>query len=524
MKLTYHPTYTKNIPVWRVLGDLFDGNESWLGRTPQGIVKGNERSPIYLPREAAESTDDWLIRLSSSPFDDRFAQSIRKFTALILANGIEALDIPAAIAQHLTNPDNAGASLLQFVGELATAALRDGHTFVLVDYPPFDESIRSQADAIASNRRPYWVHYPVQSVIDWTTTLDGGQRRLSSVKLLETSDNPDDRLRVRVLSRGGTWQLWQQTEPDGDEYEAIAAGQTTQLEIPLVCLYGGLRTGFFSSRPPLKALADLNLSHYRVKSDHLRKIHLCCLPVPELRDSMRPAGEALTIGPSTFVHIRDPNGGFNWREPAATSIEQSRSEVKDLEQAMDVLSAAYLADPGDRQAALTTAVQTVELEGNLSTFAERFSQGLNQALAFHGEYLGLSGGKLQLSGNIIKDKGRDSQMLLAYSAMGDRRQISQQSLLKLLTDLEFLPPDFNAAAEPPLLNRDGNLLSGILQLPQLDMVTKEESLQLLKAHGYLPPDFDIGASIKQTGTEIRVVQVGYLKAQPTPGDEFIPPT
>jgi hypothetical protein len=522
MQPTYHPAYTKQLPTWRVLDDLFEGNEAWLGRDQQGIPRGNDRAVIYLPREAAESPTDWLNRLSSSPFDDRYAQSIRKFVALILSNGIEQDGVDSAIAPHLENIDNAGASLLQFVGELATAALRHGHTFVLIDAPPMDETIRSQADAIASNRRPYWVHYPATAVLDWDFTMVKGKRVLESVALRETGDRPDQPDRIRVLTRGGYWQVFQYDEQE-DAYMAIANGQSSLAEIPLACIYGGLRTGLFQSRSPLKALADLNLTHYRVKSDHLRKIHLCCLPVPELRDSMRPAGEALTIGPSSFIHIRDPQGAFTWREPAATSIEQSRVEIADLERAMDVLSAAYLQDPGDRQAALTTAIQTVELEGNLSTFAERFSLGLTQALAFHAAYLGVAGGQLKLSGNVIRDKGRDSQMLLAYSAMGDRRQLSQRSLLQLLVDQEFLPDNFDVASEPAALNRDGNLLAGLLQLPQLDMVTKRQTLELLRDHGYLPPDFDVDAAIAETGEDIRIAQVGYLKSQPTPGNEYVAP-
>lgn len=519
--------YRQQIAVWRSLDDVFNGAESWLGRDANGCIHITKKTLTYLPREAAEEDRDYLNRLGRSPFEDRFAQSLRKFVALVLANGVEKVDVPPVMLPQFEDVDLEGGHLHQVISEVAIASLRHGHTFVLVDYPPQDETVKSQADLLRSNRRPYWVHYPATEVIHWRR--DG--RNLVQVTLRERAIVPVGRFgekevtRYRVLGVGW-WEVWEPIENTSPrEFRLVGSGQTSLNFIPLVCLYGGLRQGHFRSRPPLKALADLNLTHYQVKSDHLRKIHLCCLPVPELKDSMRPEGEELKIGPNSLVHIRDRQGSFNWKEPLATSIEQSRKEVNDLQEAMDVLSAAYLNQPGDRQTATTSAIQTVELESNLEMFVSQFGQGLREVLRCHAAYLGISdGGNLKLSGDILRDKGRDSQMLLAYSVMGDRRQISQRSLLQLLKEQEFLPDDFDVEAETGILNRDGSLLRELLQLTQLDMLSKRQSLQLLAAHDYLPNDFDIEAAIQATGEQMRISAAGYLKTQPTPEDEFIPPS
>lgn len=519
--------YRSHLPIWRYLDDIFSGSESWLNRDELGRITITEKAQQYLPKEAAERPSDYRDRLARSPFDDRFSQSIRKFVNLLLGNGIEQIDVPSVIQSHFENIDSQGSSLRRMVQELAIDALKHGHTFLLVDYPPQDFTIRSIADFQRSGRQPYWVSYAATEVIHWIES----RGRLQLVTLRECSTvaesefSEESIVRYRVL-RPGSWELWQEMRDEQGkiQYAWVDGGSTSLSFIPLVCLYGGLREGFFKSRPPLKALADLNLTHYQVKSDHLRKLHLCCLPVPELRDSMRPEGESLTIGPNSFVHIRDPQGAFTWREPLATSIEQSRKEVTDLEQAMDVLSAAYLNQPGDRQTATTSAIQTVELESNLQSFADQFCEGLNQALYYHAIYEGLdSGGQIKLSGDIIRDKGRDSQMLLAYSAMEDRGQISQRSLLQILKDQEFLPDDFQFEAEPENLNGDGVLLREMLNLPLLDLISKRQMLQLLKDHNYLPSSFDVEATIAEMGTEIRIAAAGYLRTQPTPNNEFIGP-
>jgi hypothetical protein len=470
--------YRANNQEWRFLRMMFAGANSWLNLDETGVIHPTALTERFLPREPAEQPDDYLNRLYRSPFDDRFAQSIRKFVNLILNNGVKAM-VPAEIEPHLENIDNQGSTARSFLKQAMIAALRDGHTFVLVDYPPPDFAIRSEADRLRAGRRAAWVHYHADQLIFHRTIVQNGQTHLAYAVLRELATIAGDSterqaVRYRVLKGGYTqmiadqvvsfgprWELWEdQTDPK-DKSKIITVmideGVFTTREIPLSCWYGGLRTGFFRSRPPLQALADLNLTHYQVKSDHLRKIHLCCLPVPELRDSMRPPGQPLAIGPNTFVHIMDPQGGFNWKEPLATSIEQTRREVQDLEGAMDILSAAYLSNPGDRQAAATTMMQAAEIEAHLTDFATAIGEGAEEALAFHAEYMGLSdGGTIELSGDIIKEKGIDSQMMLALTNLANQLlamlqagpvgQKTARLLLDLLQLNYFIPPDWDLDA------------------------------------------------------------------------------
>jgi Domain of unknown function (DUF4055) len=466
--------YRANNQEWRFLRMMFAGANSWLNLDEMGVINPTALTERFLPREPAEQPEDYLNRLYRSPFDDRFAQSIRKFVNLILNNGVKAA-VPAEIEPHLDNIDNQGSTLRSFLKQAMIAALRDGHTFVLVDYPPPDFAIRSEADRLRAGRRPAWVHYHADQLIFHRSIVQNGQTHLAYAVLRELATIAGDStereaVRYRVLKAGYTetiadqvvafgsrWELWEEQPDPQDKSKVILVmideGVFSTGKIPLTCWYGGLRTGFFRSRPPLQALADLNLTHYQVKSDHLRKIHLCCLPVPELRDSMRPPGQALAIGPNTFVHIMDPQGGFNWKEPLATSIEQTRREVQDLEGAMDILSAAYLSNPGDRQAAATTMMQAAEIEAHLTDFATAIGEGAKDALALHAEYMGLSdGGTIELSGDIIKEKGIDSQMMLALTNLANQLLVMVQAgpggekiallLLRLLQLNYFIPPDW----------------------------------------------------------------------------------
>ncbi|MBW4523458.1 MAG: DUF4055 domain-containing protein [Scytolyngbya sp. HA4215-MV1] len=527
--------YRNQLSAWRLVDDVCSA--SWLRRDDTGRIPITEKAKTYLPREAAEDDQDYSTRLQRSPFDDRFARSLRQFVNLLLANGITLETIPPVIEDQLPNIDLHGSTLRRMTQEIALAVLRRGHTFVLVDFPAGGQPM-NEAQYAASGRRPYWVHLPATQVIDW---IHDGQNLLQ-LTLMETATIRDGEFSEKQetfykVFKPGRFDSFTVVKNDRGEEIAIHHPDRSGVMgwvlpsglvepfpfIPIVCIYGGTKIDVFQSRPPLKALADLNLTHYQVRSDHLRKLHLCCMPVPELRDSMRPDGEPLKLGPTSFVHIRDPQGSFNWKEPLATSIEQSRREVLDLEATMDLLGASYLLSPSDRQAAATTMAQVVELESDLQGFADTVSEGITECLALHGRYYRLHfGGSATLSGNVIKDQGKDANLLIAYSNLGERGQIDAASLLSLLKDQQFLPEDFDIA-RATLLNRDPRMLQRLFELVQGDAITKREFLTLIKQFGYLPAEFDIDASISATGETIRIAAVGTLRAQPTPDDRFLPP-
>lgn len=447
--------YQALAPQWRYLSDIYYG--AWMSRDESGEIPITDASEIYLRREPDQSDETYGNRLNTSPYDDRFGQAVRKFVNLIFRNGLTLREIPMLIEPHLRTIGSDHSSLYEFARRVAISALRDGHTFIYITYPPSNNAIRSLADQQNAGRRPYWVHYQALDLVRWKVDYSSIYPVLTlavlrEIAAVDTVDGEELRQRFRIL-RPGSWQLVEEvfhTDRMGQRqvsYETIGSGSTSLSVIPLVPVYGGLREGYLASRPPLLAMADLNLAHYRVRSDHLRKLHLCCIPVPELRDAMADDAN-LTISPESVVLIRDPNGSFQWREPLATSIEQSRLEVATIEANMDLLSASYLNNPSDRQSATATLLQGIDLESNLYATASQLSQGLTDALGIHAQYMRLSsGGFVGFDVNVIPTTGTDSQLLLAVSKLAMSDIISKRTLIEVLKRLEFLPPDLDTDAE-----------------------------------------------------------------------------
>jgi hypothetical protein len=114
--------------------------------------------------------------------------------------------------------------------------------------------------------------------------------------------------------------------------------------------------------------------------------------------------EEVVLSPDIVMRV-PPGGAFLWSEPDSSSLERSRTEKMDLEDAMNFLSAQFLIDPGDRQVTAVTQVQAVKVESSLYQFASSLTAGVNDILRHHGAYLGIAEpGQVRFSADFLGDR------------------------------------------------------------------------------------------------------------------------
>lgn len=456
--------YRQQLPVWRLLEDVYTGDRAWLEYRADGTIEPRANAKRYLPQLPGEEADEYKLRLLQSHFDDRFAQSCRDFVGLVFNKGVRLEGVPSQISKHWANLDGAGLTGDRLCGHIGMAALRLGHTFALVDHPEADDSIVSLADSLGAGRAPYWQHFKPFDVINWRYRRVGGRNVLSMAVLKYTQLLPDGpygeaeqtfylrltpgRFDTFIIAKSpNNGQLTEYAVPDrcGPIGRRLRGVVQPFDHIPLVCLYGGDRTGFYSSNPTLLSLAKLNLVHYQVSSDHRQKMHYCSFPTPVRTGGQ---GEALTLGPRRIVDV-PLGGGFGWSEPNSQSLAMSRIEVKDIESAMDFLGADYLVKPSDRQAASTTMVQAKKIESELYLFASDFATGITECLRRHAQWLGVDdGGTATLETKFFDNLASDPQLLLAYTRLRELGEISTQELRRLATAANFFPDSVTLEDSP----------------------------------------------------------------------------
>lgn len=462
-------SYRRQAPTWAYLDDLYFGSSAWIDRAADGTVKPNSKAQSYLPKFRKEHGDDYVARLVRTPYADRFAQAIRDFVGLIFHNEVRLSDdFPPIVFGHFANLDQEGNSSTVLWSQMALAAMRRGHTFALIDCPASSNSQVSLADV--RNLRPYWVHIHAHQVLSWRTQVFNGKRQLVQAIIRQVRSIPDGAFGEQeevsyLLLRPGRYDTYTIVVDSSDKSKKRAIHHTDRSGIhgiirngkiepftfiPLVCFYGGLQTGYFESQPPLKTLADMNATHYQLYSDHLSKIHYCCFPVA-VRTGVMAEEDDLVLGPGATIDA-PPGGGFLWVEPSASSIAESRKEIEALEIAMDFLGTQYLVKPGDRQAAMVSLIQAAKVESSLELFARAFTQGINQALAIHCAYLGLTApGTVQLDTKFFQQSNSDSNLLQSYVSLYDRLLAlppgARRSLLQLAQRRGYIPSDMDIDSE-----------------------------------------------------------------------------
>ena len=448
--------YRRQLPHWRLVEDVYQGDSAWIDIQPDGTAKATARARRYLPQMPGESDGDYQSRLVQSHFSDRFGQAVRDFVGMIFNNGVRLVAVPDPIREHWHSLDGDRMTGDRLCALLGMRSLRLGHTFCLIDFPPADDSVVSLADTLSAGRQPFWSPISPMQVINWRYHMVGNRKVLAWAVLRSQVIEADgtygeseqtyycllrpgrfDTYQV-VKGRDGKPQQVHRPEKSGVMGRRVRGRLVPFKAIPLVCLYGGDRTGFFESNPTLLSMAKLNISHYQVKSDHRQKMHYCCFPSP-----VRVGGDGsdLTLGPRSVVDV--PIGGaFAWAEPNANSLYASRQEVQDIEQELNFLGADFLVKPSDRQAAMTSIIQATTIESELYLFASDFALGITECLSWHAQYLGLpSGGRAELDTQFFRDLSADPQLLQVLVQMREREDITREELRAVAQRKHLLPGD-----------------------------------------------------------------------------------
>jgi len=436
----YHEDY--DFKLWNYLEDLYIGSSRWLEITDSGFYP-TPRTGFYLPRHPGENSQNWISRINATFYDDLFAKALRRFVDLIFRSGVAFSGEFPEFAANYSTLSLEGVGGDAFLAAIALDAMLYGHCFILIDYPV--NSATHYADYLSKNFHPYFVKILPQNLTNWESRLVDGKRVFTRA---EVRNFRKGKIEYYVYEPG-VWTRYQEIEPfDGSAFAIASQGENPLEIVPIVPVYGGYSQRFAVSLPPLKSLADKSRTLYQLTSDHYRKVSLCCHPVPVLKDLMRSEEEALEIGPNSFINLRDPAGSFNWAEPLATSLIQSRTDIKDLRSQISDELANYLLTPSQRQSATASQLLTSPLEASLANFIRSFVLGINDAIAVYGLYLGLRiDYKIELEYDVFPNALKDSQSALAISTLYEAGLISRAAALESLNDLGFFYKGFDLKGE-----------------------------------------------------------------------------
>ena len=568
--------YRVQAPIWKRLKAIAIG--SWLQYSDNGDINRTPEAEKYLIRFKGEENDNYKNRLAQTPFDDKFGQTLEEFTTLSFSGGVEKMQMPFALWHSPEETEATGFAPLWenidghhtngdlFLFSRYKEALRDGHTFIFVDYANVQAATTlAEYQEAADQRRPYWIGVEAANVPNWRTEKLNGHETLVQATVKESAiaadpdsdfgeieveqyrtfrlfGNPDDpRSRYVVyqlfriksdkkyedLSKEARDQIMSGEMSDPKNFEIIDEGEISIAEIPLYMVHTGNFIKFGESQPSLKALAELNLLLYNDTSDYNYKHHLCNVDVLVLDNPNGQVIDDIVLSAGRVLNL--PAGvKASWLSTSPQTLSFSRQKIIDLESQIGFLKADYLRKPSDRQTAFTTSAQLATLSSKLELAARNFCECIKNVLQATGQFLGENFSGYIILNPQVNERQGDPNTLQFFRQLKSEGDISQRTYKNLLKDYSLLPEWYSIEKENELMadesaiansgkapfNPQPDLFKYVVEAMLKDALDKRTGLEILDQAGCLPIGVTVDDVLERSGDTINLQMVGTYLSQP----------
>ena len=287
--------YEDNAVVWKRMRDVNSGRDA--------VIKGGE---IYTPKLPAATPTAQFNYMNRGNFYNALRRTVTGLVGGIFQKA-PRFDVPRRVEPWLDDVTLTHIPMTAFALEATTEVLLMGRMGVLVELA--NETPHGE-------RRPYFVSYTTENIINWQTSNIGGDDVLTLLVLRESPTEIDDRdsfkvesieqYRVLALIDGiYTQQLYRKADESGD-FEPYSERITPlRRGEPLNFIPFEFLAPSYASvgvkEPPLVDLANISLAHWRNSCDHEQGLHLVALPTPYVSGMKGGSDDSvLQIGPSTI--------------------------------------------------------------------------------------------------------------------------------------------------------------------------------------------------------------------------------
>lgn len=482
--------FKRFIPLWQKVDDCLGGTKA-MRAAGGGVVDQIKESP-YLPQFPMEADDSYLYRLQTSTFLPAYGSGLDEITGAITRKPPTLTEtVPPTIAADWENIDNAGTIWEVFAQRLLRTGVHHGVAYVLIDMPKNpaeqDEPLDA-AQAAAANFRPFTILYSPKELANWPryVVIDGAPVLQlivfceNAVELDEFGESCSPRYRVWRLPveqneagnyhRAGNaeWEIWGEVETGKGKKKTKTLmikdqGVSPFTDIPVSvfnanpCLTDHQKT----EGPVLIDLADENIKHYNITSDHEKILHKCTpiLTTVNLRET------DAQLGGVAGLDVRldcDEGGGAEYAEAAGTSLAERREWIAMLEKHLHEMGASLFTEGSQKGAMTATEVRERggSKQSRISQIAKSWHDCLENILEWFARWKGENtSGEITL-GVMLSDLVTTPADLPALSQMVERGQHSRQTLWAVEKKLGILQDDFNDEKELERIEDEQRRLGG----------------------------------------------------------------
>jgi hypothetical protein len=458
--------YNAMAPAWTLWSDVLAG---------QDTIKVKRET--YLPKEPAELKDDYDARLARSLFFEDSRDCTVNLTGMVFRKSPTlADDVPEQLKKLTENIDNAGTHLDVFLQRVFEDGFF-GHSFIVVEMPESSEDVQTAEDELG--KRSYWCLKQAKDAVNFRPAIIDGETAIGQITFKECTKEPDGlfgekevvRYRVYMLdeNQNAVWQLWEErinTENKSKEVVLIAGkgssdkGQgaiLTKSSKPLkrlpIAVHYGEHEGFLESRPPLKGIADLNVTYYQKYSDLSNIEHYTCSPTLVIigGDDQKTT---VVMGGNCLINL--PIGAdAKFLVVEGKSLDHLENDLEMLQKRLTSKGLDFLA--GDEHRVPSTATEALlsytQRTSKLAKMVRSLIDCTEEALSITAEMEGLEQGGSIALGVDENALTLTPDELRMYSEMNEKGQLSLHTLWGILDRADLLPDDFDEDAELALVKQ-----------------------------------------------------------------------
>lgn len=430
----------------------------------------------WLPKENLEEIAQYAARVNRSDLYPGLSQGLDDAISRPFAKPMAIENLPAEFEPIVADTDGDGSDINQFLAHLMRSSVKHGLAHAWVDYTqtiPANGRVLTRADEMASNPRPWWRIIEAPRMLNWRSfTLPSGKRALSAAWIHEIEDGREF-VRVLTLNSQERWQNMAYKPPRhsaGEDLEArfYQYGHHRQQDwklvepprpygpdggfkdgLPIVTVYTGY-AGFMRARPPFKALAETNLTHWQSSSDQRNIVHVARVPILFARGMGSEELKGSAIGAGSVVLSKNPGADLRYTEHSGAAVAVGQEDLDRLERRMEQLGVRPHVERMQGATATGVAINADGADTDVQAWAQAVDTAAEQCFGWSAVWMGRPELAKDIDVQIFKDYQvayKSSQDLAVLQSDVEKGRIRHETYLQALVRRDVLPADLDIEAE-----------------------------------------------------------------------------
>jgi len=394
----------ERLPEYNQIRDCISGSTA--------IKKAGVR---YLPVPDLEDDNvtrysDYLLR---AVFYNITGSTVNSMVGMAFGKEIKSLEIPASLAFLEHNIDGSGVNIVQQMKKTLASVVSIGRAGLLIDHSK--DAAETQHDVITGKVRPSVLLFPAEDIV-WVETSEVGAVNKLSLVILKDSfttqaedgykTKSSEQYRVLLLDSGVYYQEVWRHSGNTNEWLMVEDGSSTPTDstgktfdhIPFTFV-GSENNDHTIDEPPMLAISDLNIGHYRNSADSEESIFMSSQATPVAAGLTKSWVKDVLKGTLRL----GARGGILLPEGATASLLQSKdtsaatNAMAAKEKQAAAIGAQLVTDTTGRKTATEIDRNSSVENSNLSGMVENVEQAYRFCFEQIELFTGITGFELELT-------------------------------------------------------------------------------------------------------------------------------